>query len=204
MDDSDRAFTHKRVRVEQLLEKLLLDGKAAAKTQVDYDVNPLLDFSDDRKRKKRPGIDSVISEKIRLEYKDQVLRGLTMIRYMPPITIIILHFHAWVKRLFNNFIRKYNRTHAGQRQVGFFRSFYKIMAMVEDPRIGLTYANLYDIVIRESEMETRMLVLKKSNKLDSKKIQEIRDEESLARECNYKYWDRMGDLPEVDMDDVSD
>lgn len=202
-DEPDRVFSRKRVKVEHLLEKLLLENIDKVKEPVsEFDVNPLIDLGHDRKRKQVTGIDSEISQKIFQGYKERVLQGLVMIKYMLPLTVIVLHFHMWIKRLFNNFIQKFNRSSTGKRQVGMFRSFYKIMAMVEDPRINFTYANLIDVVLKESQIEARSLALRNSHHLDSKKIEEIREEESLARECNYKYWDRMSDFPEdIEMED---
>lgn len=196
-DDSERAFTTKRVKVEQLLSNLLLENDTTPiKYGIsDFDLNPLLEFSDDKKWKKTFGIDSIISDKIFQGFKDKVLQGLAVIRYMLPITVLVLHFRLWIKRLFNNFVRKYNRNHPEKRQVSTFRNFYKIMAMVEDPKMNFTYANLFEIVIQENEIEAHSIMLKKSHTLDSKKVEEIRENESLAKECNYKYWDRMSEFP---------
>lgn len=203
-DDSDQVFTHKRVKVEHLLEKLLLENKLdkVEDPAAEFDINPLIDFGHNRKRKRARGIDSDISEKIFQGYKERVLQGLILIKYILPLTVLISHFHMWIKRLFNNFIRKFNRSHSGKRQVGIFHSFYKIMAMVEDPRTNFSYGNLIDVVLRESEIEARSLALKNSHNSDSKKIEEIREEESLARECNYMYWDKMSSFPEdIEMED---
>lgn len=206
-DDSERAFSHKRVKVEQLLQNLLLDNSSSktSDSTSQFNVNPLLDFSNERKRSRPTGIDSIISEKILLGYKDRVLAGMTLIRYMLPIAIIILHFHSWIKRLFNKFVSKFNRTHGGKRQVCTFRSFYKIMAMVEDPKINFTCANLFEVVLKENEIEANVLLMKKNHILNSKKLEEIREGESLARECNYKYWDRMSEFPgDIEMEDYLD
>lgn len=206
LDDSEIAFSNKRVRVEQLFLNLLLDNNNGIPTATDFDVNPLIDFSHElSKKRKHTGIDSIISEKIFQSYKDRVLEGLTIIRYMLPIAILILHFHMWVKRLFNNFIRKFNRTNPAGKQIGLFRSFYKIMAIVEDPKFNFTYANLYDIVLQENELEARSLIVNRDYQLDSKKIEELRESESLAKECNYKYWDRMNQFPgDIEMEDYMD
>lgn len=206
LDDSDIVFSNKRVKVEQLLLNLLLENNNEVPTVTDFNVNPLIDFSNDLiKKLKQTGIDSMISEKIYQSYKNRVLEGLTMIRYMLPITVLILHFHIWVKRLFNNFIRKFNCNHPNGKQVGLFRSYYKIMAIVEDPKINFTYANLYDVVIQENEIEARSLIMKRDHKLDSKKIEELRESETLVKECNYKYWDRMNQFPgDIEMEDCMD
>lgn len=206
LDDSEFAFSNKRVKVEQLLLNLLLENNNEVPTVIDFDVNPLIDFSHDlRKKVKHTGIDSMISEKIFQSYKDRVLEGMTMIRYMLPLTVLILHFHMWVKRLFNNFIRKFNRTNPAGKQIGLFRSFYKIIAIVEDPKFNFTYANLYDIVLQENAIEGRSLIMKRDSQLDSKKIEELRECESLAKECNYKYWDRMHQFPgDIEMEDCMD
>ncbi|RKP29986.1 hypothetical protein METBISCDRAFT_17389 [Metschnikowia bicuspidata] len=202
LDDTESLFSNKRVKVEHLFEKLLLENTPEHSNKSEFDINPLLNLSNDRKRKRPIGLDSEISEKIFQKFKCRILKGLAMIRYVLPITVLIIHYQMWIKRLFNKFIRKFNRSHPERGRVGFFRSFYKIMAMVENPSIDFTYANLIEIVLKESEIEAYSLALKQSNKLDSKKIDEIKEEETLARECNYKYWDLMAGLSEdIEMED---
>ncbi|GEQ70441.1 hypothetical protein JCM33374_g4118 [Metschnikowia sp. JCM 33374] len=194
----------KRVRLESMLERLSLrsDGESPQR-KATFQINPLLESTEPRPKKRRMvDLDDLISEKMASAYKDHILQGLILIRFCHPLTILVRHFQLWVKRLFNGFVRKYNERNKGARCMRPFRDFSRIIALTRDLSLAFTFQDLLNIVLEENALELQRLVLKKDKKLDSEKLQEIKDEEEMARESSYTYWDRVSALTgDVDMDE---
>lgn len=197
--------TRKRIRLDTLLKNLSLDDhKIAVPKGARFRVNPLLGSTDpDDSKKKRTRIDEIINERIIDEYNTKMLEGLVLIKWEQPLFVIMKHFHLWVKRLFNNFVKEYNRSNPGRKPVPRFRDYRKIIALVSDPSVLLTWTDLWNIIKRQNASERRNLEFKKDKRLDSSKLQEIRDEEDIAKDCKYTYWDRFASVPQdMDMDAV--
>lgn len=189
----------KRVRLEAMLESLSLGGSRRASSPV-Y-INPLAIHEKSQKKQKRNDIDSIISGKLYECYKQDLLRGFKVIRYKHPVAIIMWRFKSWIKRLFNVFITKYNRQNPHVQPMKTFRDYAQIMALVEDKKVNFSLADLLHIVVQESGLEVKAIERKREMSADSTKLQEIKEEEDVVKQCNYHYWDRLRTRPaDVDMD----
>lgn len=188
------AGPHKKIRLDTLLERLTLEPKS--KIRPSYTVNPLLEKN--TKGEKRVTIDELISERIIKEYQNKVLEDYAVIKWVLPLYLIMFHFQRWVKRLFNNFVREFNESNPQRKPVRLFRDYGKIMSLVHDPQVQLSARDLGSILSTQNAAERRKLQLKNDKKMDSARLQEIHDEEQLARECKYTYWDKVASLPEED------
>lgn len=189
----------KRIRLDTLMERLLLDAEERPRK---LRINPLVEIDTPLGRvKSTTRVDDLIGEKMAQAYKDHILQGYVLIKYTHPLTQIVRHFQQWVKRHFNTFVHKFNESNPHREQVPKFRTFRKIWALVECQPARLSYQELMEIVTRESAIEVGFLKMKQDRRLDYEKLQEIKDEEQLAKECSYKYWDRMpGISADVEME----
>ncbi|QBM86831.1 hypothetical protein METSCH_B00210 [Metschnikowia aff. pulcherrima] len=193
----------KRVRLESLLENLSLHNDPSPHHTQALKINPLLDQAETQTKKRRAtDLNSIILEKMAEAYKDRILQGLAISRYIHPFAIVIRHFQRWLRRLFNNFVRKYNERAKGLRYIKPFKSFAGIIALTNDPSVAFTYTDLLNIVLDENAIEAQRLRHKRDKNLDSKKLREITDEEELRRESSYRYWDRVSYVTsDIDMED---
>lgn len=205
----DVSGSRKRVRLEVLLDHLSLDNEQPLPKRLrSYFINPLL-HSDgpnlETSNTSINGVDSLINEKLAEGYKNMLLEGLMLIKWRHPLMVVIVHFQTWVKRLFNAFVLKFNKAHSGRPPVKRFRLYSQITALVEDPRVQFTQGELLDIVAQENNLEQRVLAWKRDKHSTDKRLQEVKEGEALARECNYKYWDCMARFPQdVAMEDADE
>ncbi|OBA20169.1 hypothetical protein METBIDRAFT_45413 [Metschnikowia bicuspidata var. bicuspidata NRRL YB-4993] len=184
----------KRARLETMLENLTLQGNAETSRKPHFQVNPLIEPLEPEPKKRRTAdLDTLILEKMAEAYKDHMLQGLAVVRYAHPVSVLVWHFQQWVKRLFNMFVRKYNQR-PGLRNMRPFRDFGRIMALTRDANVAFTYRDLLGIVLEENAIETQRLLRKREDRLGCQRLQEIKDEEELARESSYTYWDRVSAL----------
>lgn len=138
--------------------------------------------------------------------------GLAVGRWYIPAGIVILHFQRWVKRLFNRFVRRYNATHPDRAPVRTFRSYSKIVKFVYS-EVNFSLDDLRQVVMEENYREQRELTLRRNARENKRYIEEITEEESIAAESLYTYWDRfaeasgdiemeMGSSLDLDMMDI--
>lgn len=196
LSDDNPPNLSKKIRLDTLLLNLTLDPdkpriKPIARPYK-YAINSLVDSDNDSLR--QSSIDAYISEKIIQQFKDKILNDYALIRWVPPLMVIALSFQRWVKRLFNAFVRRFNDTHPDRKPIKRFSSYQKIIRLVQDPNVAFTLDDLANIVLEYNELERKKLALKKDKRADSKKVEEMHEEEQLARESRYAYWDRFGNI----------
>lgn len=205
-DDLEPAV--KRTRLDSLLENLSLDSEILDKTKrpslhsqnglrqpeterkPQFSVNPMVDPTQPGKT----SIDSYISEKLFEGFKERFYLEHAVIRWVPSLVIIAYHFERWVRRLFNQFVRRFNENHPDRPPVKRFTSYAKIVRLVQDPSASLTVEDLWNILMESNKLERKKLALKRDKRSDSKKVEEMHEEEQLSRESQYGYWDRFRDF----------
>lgn len=188
---------HKRVRIDRLLSKLSLDEPSPI--EQDLKINPLLEFSDEESRPKS-SIDKYISEKLIASMQAKAQEGLAVGRWYIPAAIVSLHFQRWVRRLFNRFIRRYNASHPERTSVKTFRSYFNIVKFVCS-EVNFSLDDLRQAVMEENVREQREIVQRRHAREDKRHFEEITEEESLAAESLYTYWDRFAEASgDMDME----
>lgn len=195
-DDPCPSVSFKKVRLDTLLENLTLDSnpnRPIAKP-AKFTINSMLNTDQEPPRKTK--IDSYISEKIMQEFTDKIHQDNALIKWMPPIFVITAHFQRWVRRLFNLFVKHFNESHPDRKPIRRFPSYLKVMQLVRDPHVAFTLDDLANILKEYNAIERKKLALKSDKRADSKKVEEMHEEEELAKDINYAYWDRFSNLHE--------
>lgn len=201
VEDPDPPLSFKKIRLDTLLQNLTLEpsphrhlAKPAKLT-----INSMLNT--DQEYPQRSRIDSYISEKMMQEFKDKIHQDNAVIRWMPPIMVITAHFQRWVKRLFNMFVKHFNESHPDRKSIRRFPTYMKIMQLVRDPHVAFTLDDLAGILREYNAIERKKLALKRDKRADSKKVEEMHEEEELAKGTSYAYWDRFRNLQDEVMVD---
>lgn len=193
----------KRVRIDQLLLQLSLDGKPVPKEPIaEFSINPLVETFENDKRKK-PSLESYISGKMMDEYCEQIKSNMAISRYFQPRALVVYHFQLWVRRLFNAFVRLYNLSNKTRKPVKLFKSYFSIVWLVQDPTVQFTMEDLCNILQQQNLIEQQKLALKKDKRMSDKRLEEIYDEQKILQECNYLYWNRFAKIhQDTEMEDV--
>lgn len=193
----------KRVRLDKLLSKLSLEPETSNENPAtikspSLDINPLLDFTDEE-RKPKSTIDLYISERLIATMQEKAKEGLAVGRWYIPAGVVILHFQRWVRRLFNNFVRRYNALHPDRPPVSQFKNYSKIVKLVTSPDVNFTIEDLRQILADENAREQYALLQRRQNRESKKHIEEIKEENSIFAGASYNYWDRFSQV-NVDFD----
>lgn len=205
-DDQGIVNLVKKLRLDTLLLNLSLNSdrpiaKPVLKTPK-YTINSMVDSEQQAPR--QSSIDSYISEKIMQEFKDKIVHDYAVIPWVLPLAVVAFHFQRWLKRLFNSFVQRFNETHPERKPVKRFSSYFKIIRLVQDPSVAFTIEDLGNILMEYNQLEQKKVALKRDKRADSKKVEEMHEEEQLARESKYAYWDRFSNLQQdVVMEDGS-
>lgn len=202
-DDFEMTQDHrssKRVRIDQLLLKLSLNGeKTITDPNPEFTINPLVDTYE--KPRKKTTLESYISSKMMDEYYSQYDQKMAMWRCFQPKSLVLYHFRSWVRRLVNSFVRVYNeRT---QSRMKLFKSYLSVLLMVQNPNVQFTMDDLWHILLQQNLIEQEKLALKRDKRINDKRLEEIYDEQKLGEECNYQYWTRFSNLhKDLEMEDL--
>ncbi|SGZ47070.1 CIC11C00000003272 [Sungouiella intermedia] len=193
-EDPEPPISVKKIRLETLLQNLTLEPTRPIAKPAKFSINTMFNSEQDSPRQSR--IDSYISEKIMQEFKDKLYQDNALIKWVPPFLVITAHFQRWVKRLFNMFVKRFNEHNPHRAPIRRFPTYLKIIQLVRDPNVAFTLDDLANILKEYNLIESRKLALKKDKRADSKKVEEIHEEERIARETKYAYWDRFSNLRE--------
>lgn len=202
-DDIEISQPHrpnKRIKIDQLLQNLSLDGGnnrfdggAYKRTPVsEFSINPLVDIYDNQPKK--PTLESYISGKMIDEYCSQYNQSSAVWRCFLPRALVVYHFQVWVHRLFNGFVRLYNERNKGRKPVKLFKSYFNVLWLVQDPNVQFTMEDLWHIMRQQNVIEKEKMALKRDKRMNDKRLEEIYDEQKILEDCNYQYWNRFSQL----------
>lgn len=198
--------SHKRIKLDSLLEDLHLDEPPRKKPhRKEAKYEPVVESVKFIPTSSKTTIENLVAASMLESYHIQMAKDLALLRWVPIPVILGLHFQRWVKRLFNAFVRRFNANNSGRKPVPYFRTYEKIMRLVEDQNSGFTINDLRQILMEQNLREQHYLEVKRDKKVESKKLEEIREGEQLSRKIRYNYWDRFADVVEdSDMLDVDE
>lgn len=139
-----------------------------------------------------PSINSYVAERLLKHFHTIYDSKSSLIRWYKPYFLILYHFHNWVLRLFNRFIRKYNKKFSGKPIRG-FNLYSRIMDLINLKDINFTYDDLSNILAQENKLEA-LKINKRINERNNRKTGniEIIDEDNIDYEkIRYNYWDSL-------------
>lgn len=211
--EDDTETTSKRVRVEQMFKNLRLSSDEPRQMKVpknlksdSFVINPLAasgKLGADEPPKSR--IDTYISEKIINSFKNKLHKDFAVGRWFIPIGLIVIHFQRWVKRLFNAFVREYNSMNTGGSRVRPFKTYAKIIQLVQSHTTNINMEHLRQILIEQNIKEQKALRKKYKKKEEQSKVEEINEEITASNESKYTYWDQFRkDAQDMDMEVLLD
>lgn len=204
-DDPEISRNHrsnKRVKIDQLLLKLSLDGENVKSSPVsEFSINPLVEVYENQP--KHPTLESYISGKIMDEYCFQYNQNSALWRCFLPRALVVYHFQMWVRRLFNEFVRLYNESNKGRKPMKLFKSYFSVLWLVQDLSVQFTMEDLWHILRQQNLVEKEKMAFKRDKRKTDKRLEEIYDEQKILEECNYQYWNRFSKLHrDTEMDET--
>lgn len=189
--------SQKRIKLDSLLENLHLDEPPRKKPhRREPKFEPVVESVKFIPTSSKSAIDNLVAASMLESYHIQMAKDLALLRWVPFPVILGLHFQRWVKRLFNAFVRRFNANNSDRKPVPYFRTYEKIMRLVNDPNSGFTFYDLRQVLKEQNIREQHYLELKRDKKVESRKLEEIREDEQLSRKVKYNYWDRFADVVE--------
>lgn len=230
-DSYDLAKNGKRIKLDNLLQELSLDdddidvkskkathsfieSKASKLSQqTDYVVNPSINLKSYSVFKKSssppptinsPNINSYVMEKLVQHFHTLYNSKSALIQWYKPHLILSYHFENWVIRLFNRFIRKYNKRSNGT-PIKKFKFYSKIMNLINLKEISFTYNDLLLILEQENKLEELKLNRKRKIRDYNKEKDSYTDEkdDKTFENIKYNYWDTLrGVNKDLEMMDV--
>lgn len=230
-DSYDLAKNGKRIKLDNLLQELSLDdddidvkskkathsfieSKASKLSQqTDYVVNPSINLKSYSVFKKSssppptinsPNINSYVMEKLVQHFHTLYNSKSALIQWYKPHLILSYHFENWVIRLFNRFIRKYNKRSNGI-PIKKFKFYSKIMNLINLKEISFTYNDLLLILEQENKLEELKLNRKGKIRDYNKEKDSYTDEkdDKTFENIKYNYWDTLrGVNKDLEMIDV--
>lgn len=218
-DSYDLAKNGKRIKLDNLLQELSLDdddidvkskkathsfieSKASKLSQqTDYVVNPSINLKSYSVFKKSssppptinsPNINSYVMEKLVQHFHTLYNSKSALIQWYKPHLILSYHFENWVIRLFNRFIRKYNKRSNGI-PIKKFKFYSKIMNLINLKEISFTYNDLLLILEQENKLEELKLNRKRKIRDYNKEKDSDTDEkdDKTFENIKYNYWDTL-------------
>lgn len=218
-DSYDLAKNGKRIKLDNLLQELSLDdddidvkskkathsfieSKASKLSQqTDYVVNPSINLKSYSVFKKSsspqptinsPNINSYVMEKLVQHFHTLYNSKSALIQWYKPHLILSYHFENWVIRLFNRFIRKYNKRSNGI-PIKKFKFYSKIMNLINLKEISFTYNDLLLILEQENKLEELKLNRKGKIRDYNKEKDSYTDEkdDKTFENIKYNYWDTL-------------
>lgn len=207
--DYDEDISSKRVRIEHMLENLDISSDQPRQKRTPrglrnqgFVINPLATARDllDKDPPKSK-IDTYISEKLRLSFENKIHHDYAVGRWCPPIACIVLHYQRWARRLFNAFVKHYNSVNPNSAKVRPFRSYSKIIQLVESRTTFLNMDHLRQILQEQNAVEQRALRKKHKVRQDQNRVEELTEEAVASQESKYTYWDHFAkDAQDVGME----
>lgn len=142
-------------------------------------------------------IDEYLTKKMMDDYKSMLHTNGQIIQKYQPEVLVIYHFQKWVTRLFNRFIAKYNRING--TKIPRFQSFFKIINVINSQQYNFSYSDLFEVVLRESDLELKAVTARLSKPKTA--LEEIEEESLTFNDIRYDYWDSIHGL-DATMDDI--
>ncbi|CAG88620.2 DEHA2E23804p [Debaryomyces hansenii CBS767] len=218
-DSYDLAKNGKRIKLDNLLQELSLDDDdidvkskkathsfieskvSKSSQQTDYVVNPSINLKSYSVFKKSsspqptinsPNINSYVMEKLVQHFHTLYNSKSALIQWYKPHLILSYHFENWVIRLFNRFIRKYNKRSNGI-PIKKFKFYSKIMNLINSKEISFTYNDLLLILEQENKLEELKLNRKRKIRDYNKEKDSDTDEkdDKTFENIKYNYWDTL-------------
>lgn len=233
-ENAESSYEHggKRMKLDNLLLELSLndegrnqknrrtthafiEDKVTKKSQeTDYVVNPSISLKPYSIFKKSsspttpttyPSVNSYVVEKLVQHFHTIYNSKSALILWYNPHFLLIYHFEVWVLRLFNRFIRKYNKR-SESKPIGKFKFYSKIMNLVHLDHVQFSYDDLLHILDQETKLEAIHLKEKsdaRKNDTKSKLSKSSTKDDKHFENIKYDYWDTLRDTnSEVDMADA--
>ncbi|RLV90916.1 hypothetical protein JA1_004213 [Spathaspora sp. JA1] len=201
----------KRLKLDALFDDLSISDtthsfihrkdKSSTKTQVNYIINPNIKsvpyggIAKKSVNSQQQGagstsshnLDTFLSERLNEHLREMISSQMSLIPWYDYRFLIVYRFHRWVIRLFNRFVKGYNRR--TQQTIPRFKSFDSILNLVNNNSI--TLAQLFDIVLQENQIELVRL-RNKFEKLQLRRESKKRQEEiNIEKDIRYNYWDNL-------------
>lgn len=216
----DLAKNGKRIKLDYLLLELSLDEDATdiesrntthpfieskslrLSQQSDYVVNPSINLKTYSVFKKSSSPTATISspnsyvmEKLVQHFHTVYNSKSALIKWYKPHFVLSYHFENWVLRLFNTFIRKYNKRSNGN-PIKQFNFYSKIMNLISLKDVHFTYKDLLSILEQENKLEILKLNRKRRNRHYKKQDDTSIDgtDDKNFENLKYNYWDTLREV----------
>lgn len=182
--------------------QLFIENKSSKLShQSDFVVNPSLNLKSYSVYKKSssppatinsPNINSYVMERLVQHFHTVYNSKSALIQYYKPHFVLSYHFENWVIRLFNRFIRKYNKRTNGV-QIKKFTFYSKIMNLINLKDINFTFNDLLHILEQEYKLEALRLNKKRKNKKVKDSTTDEADDK-IFESIKYNYWDTLREV----------
>mmetsp|Transcript_1462 Transcript_1462/g.1458 ORF Transcript_1462/g.1458 Transcript_1462/m.1458 type:complete len:237 (+) Transcript_1462:202-912(+) len=167
----------------------------------DFVVNPSLNLKSYSVFKKSssppttinsPNINSYVMERLAQHFHTVYNSKSALIQWYKPHFVLSYHFERWVIRLFNRFIRKYNKRSNGAKikQITFYS---KIMNLINLKDINFTFNDLLHILEQENKLEALRLNKKRKNR-EEKELPIDETDDKIFENIKYNYWDTLREV----------
>ncbi|KAK6456479.1 uncharacterized protein RJT20DRAFT_128394 [Scheffersomyces xylosifermentans] len=138
-----------------------------------------------------------ITEKLIFHFNEELAKNFQVLPWYDYRFLVIYRFQRWAVKMFNRFIREYNKRHG--TNIRPIRVYDKIVQLVAENK--LTTGELFNILLQENYLEMVRLDKKIRHREQAKQRSQREEEEEMVKNLGYDYWDNLKFDSDFDMMD---